>query len=88
MPELDLRGNGRNPSEHRSASKTVVTTEKKSSTGAATMDAIVAREGVLLALRALERNAGEAGVDGTTKEQPLGYLRTHWEPVKSQLLAG
>ena len=52
------------------------------------MDAIVAREGVLLALRALERNAGEAGVDGTTKEQPLGYLRTHWEPVKSQLLAG
>lgn len=52
------------------------------------MEAIVARENMLLALRAVERNAGAPGVDGTTTGQLRGYLRTHWEQVKRQLLAG
>ena len=57
MPELDLWGSGRNPSEHRmmSESKTANTTDKKPATGGATMEAIVARENMLLALRAVER---------------------------------
>lgn len=90
MPELDLWGSGRNPSEHRigSASKTASTTDKKAATGAATMEAIVARENMLLAMRAVERNAGAAGVDGITTGQLRGYLRTHWEQAKRQLLAG
>jgi len=90
MPELDLWGSGRNPSEHRSmsASKTAGTTDKKPATGKASMEAIVARENMLLALRAVERNAGAPGVDGTTTGQLRSYLRTHWEQVKRQLLAG
>ena len=45
------------------------------------MEAVVSRENLLLALRAVERNRG---VDGMT----TGQLRQHWEQNKAQLLAG
>ena len=59
-PELDLWGSGRNPRGHRSksASKPTVATGTKSAAGEATMEAVVARENMLRALRAVERNAG------------------------------
>lgn len=48
------------------------------------MEAVVSRENMLLALRAVERNQGAAGVDGMT----TGQLRQQWEQTKEQLLAG
>jgi RNA-directed DNA polymerase len=52
------------------------------------MEAVVARENMLRALRAVERNAGAAGVDGMTTGEPRGYLRAQWEQLKRQLLEG
>lgn len=90
MPELDLWGSGRNPRGHRSkrASKPTVATGTKSAAGEATMEAVVARENMLRALRAVERNAGAAGVDGMTTGELRGYLRAQWEQLKRQLLEG
>jgi hypothetical protein len=90
MPELDLWGSGRNPQGHRSksASNATVATGTKSAAGEATMEAVVARENMLRALRAVERNAGAAGVDGMITEALRGYLRAQWEPLKRQLLEG
>ena len=64
MPEIDLWGSGRNPRGHRtkSASKPTVATGTKTAAGEATMEAVVARENMLRALRAVERNAGQPGV--------------------------
>ena len=77
MPVLDLWGSGRNPRGHRSksASKPTVATGTKSAAGEATMEAVVTRENLLRALRAVERNAGVAGVDVMTTEELRGYLR-------------
>ena len=52
------------------------------------MESVVARENMLRALRAVESNAGAAGVDGMTTGQLRGYLREHWEQLKGQLLDG
>jgi len=52
------------------------------------METIVARENMLQAMLAVERNAGAAGVDGMTTEQLRGHLRECWEQIKGQLLAG
>ena len=89
MPELDLWGSGRNPQEHGSgASKAAATREKNTATGEATMEAIVARENMLRALRTVERNAGAAGVDGMTTEQLRSHMKSQWEQIKRQLLTG
>jgi group II intron reverse transcriptase/maturase len=52
------------------------------------MEAVVSRENMLRALRAVERNHGAAGVDGMTTGQLRGCLRQQWEQMKAQLLAG
>lgn len=52
------------------------------------MEAVVARENMLRALRAVERNAGAAGVDGMTTGELRGHLRARWEQLKRQLLEG
>jgi RNA-directed DNA polymerase len=90
MPELDLWWSGRNLREHgmASASKDTVKTESRNVAGPVTMEAVVSRENMLRALRAVERNQGAAGVDGMTTGQLRGHLRQHWEQLKAQLLAG
>lgn len=52
------------------------------------MEAVVSRENMLLALHAVERNQGAAGVDGMTTGQLRGHLREQWEQIKAQLLEG
>ena len=90
MLELDLWGSGRNLRRHgiESASRDTVRTEPRHAAGRATMEAVVSRENMLLALRAVERNQGAAGVDGMTTGQLRGHLRQQWEQIKEQLLAG
>ena len=90
MPELDLRWSGRKRRSHgiESASRVTAKTESRNAAGRVTMEAVVSRENMLLALRAVERNQGAAGVDGMTTGQLRGHLRQHWEQIKEQLLAG
>ena len=90
MPELDLWWSGRKWRSHgiESASRVTVRTGSRNAAGRVTMEAVVNRENMLLALRAVERNQGAAGVDGMTPGQLRGHLRQHWEQIKAQLLAG
>lgn len=90
MPELDLWGSGRNPQRHQieSAPRVTVGTEPRNAAGTATMEAVVSRENMLLALHAVERNRGAAGVDGMTTGQLRGHLRQQWEWIKAHLLEG
>ena len=90
MPELDLWGSGWNPRGYGStgASKAAAATEKRNAAGTATMEAVVARDNMKLALRAVEKNRGAGGVDGMTTEQLRDHLRQYWELIKGQLLAG
>jgi RNA-directed DNA polymerase len=52
------------------------------------MTAIVDRDNMWRALRAVERNRGSAGVDGMSWEQLRPWLKDHWPEIKEQLLAG
>jgi len=52
------------------------------------MEMICERENMLEALRRVESNRGAPGVDGMKTTQLRGYLRRHWEKIKSDLLAG
>ena len=52
------------------------------------MEQVVSREKVVVALRAVQRNAGAAGIDGMTVKQLESHLRRHWESVRAKLLAG
>lgn len=90
MPELDLWWSGRKRRSHgiESASRVTVKTESRNAAGRVAMEAVVSRENMLLALRAVERNQGAAGVDGMATGQLRGHLRQHWEQIKEQLLAG
>lgn len=90
MPELDLWWSGRKRRSHgiKSAPRVTVRTESRNAAGRVTMEAVVSRENMLLALRAVERNRGAAGVDGMTTGQLRRHLRQHWEQIKAQLLAG
>jgi len=47
-----------------SASRVTVRTEPRNAAGRVTMEAVVSRENLLLALRAVERNQGAAGSMG------------------------
>jgi len=52
------------------------------------MEAVVARENMLLALKRVESNKGAAGVDGMPVAGLRSYLRVHWPQVKEALLTG
>ena len=52
------------------------------------MEAICERENMLNALNRVESNKGAPGVDGMKTGQLRGYLRRHWEKIKSALLDG
>ncbi|HWR49852.1 MAG TPA: group II intron reverse transcriptase/maturase [Bryobacteraceae bacterium] len=52
------------------------------------MEAIVADENCRLALEAVQRNHGAAGIDRMTTEQLEPHLRAHWWILKDKLLKG
>jgi retron-type reverse transcriptase len=88
--ELDLWWSRRNLREHgiESASRVTVKAEPRNAARRVTMEVVVSRENMLLALRAVERNQGAAGVDGMTTGQLRRHLQQQWEQIKEQLLAG
>jgi RNA-directed DNA polymerase len=52
------------------------------------METICGRQNMLEALQRVESNQGAPGVDGMNTAQLRGYLRRHWEKIKSTLLDG
>ena len=49
---------------------------------------MLGRENLLLAYKRVVQNGGAPGVDGVTVAELQAYLKTHWETVKAELLAG
>ena len=52
------------------------------------MEIILSEENAELALRAVEKNCGAAGVDGMECEQLRDHLRQYWPRIKQKLLEG
>lgn len=52
------------------------------------MEEVVGAENYRKALRAVQGNAGAAGIDGMTTEELEGHLQQHGEKIRSKLLAG
>ena len=90
MPEPPGRGSERNSPRllASGASNLTVNRGEDPSEEADLMSAIVDRDNMWRALRAVERNRGGAGVDGMSWEQLRPWLKDHWPEIKEQLLAG
>lgn len=52
------------------------------------MEAILDRENLRQAYRAVRRNKGGAGVDGKSIQETSHHLRRHWEEIEAKLKAG
>jgi len=52
------------------------------------MEKIVSDENAALALLAVERNSGAAGIDGMETEQLRPHLEKHWPTIRKKLLEG
>ena len=52
------------------------------------LEKMLERENLRLAYRRVVQNGGAPGVDGVTAAELQVYLKTHWERVKAELLAG
>ena len=66
---------------HRARRGEVVLTEE-------TMAAVLSRENLKKAYRAVRSNKGAAGVDGRTIPQTAAHLRKHWEVIAEKLSKG
>ena len=53
-----------------------------------TMEAIIDRDNVNQAKKAIRSNQGGAGIDGRTIEQTEAHLHQHWWQIEAKLLAG
>lgn len=52
------------------------------------MDEVVTEENRALALQAVTRNKGAAGIDRMTTKELESHLQAHWENIKAKLLTG
>lgn len=52
------------------------------------LEAMLQRDNVLQAWKAVRRNKGAAGVDGLTIDDTWRHLKQHWPVIKEKLLAG
>src|SRR5271170_2626154 len=52
------------------------------------MEEVVTDENCALALAAVKRNKGAAGIDRMTTGELENHLQAHWEKIRAKLLAG
>lgn len=52
------------------------------------MEAVVARDNVILALKRVRKNKGSPGIDGMRVEELTDHLRERWTELRQQLLEG
>ncbi len=52
------------------------------------MEEVVGEENLQLALKAVQRNQGAAGIDHMQTTELESHLQAHWEWIRTKLLAG
>ena len=52
------------------------------------MEDVVTDENCALALAAVKRNRGAAGIDRMTTKELESHLQAHWEKIRAKLLKG
>lgn len=55
---------------------------------ASLMERVVERNNLIRALKQVQRNKGNAGIDGMTVDELTHYLKDNWPKIKAQLLQG
>ena len=89
MPESMPEGSGRNPQEYGDgASNGTAGKEHSHPEAERLMEEVVERENMLRAYRRVVANRGAAGVDRMEVDELAEELKTHWQDMKEQLLAG
>ena len=53
-----------------------------------TMEEVVRRENLLIALKRVLANKGSSGIDGMSVEELRDYLKLHWPQIRDQLITG
>ena len=61
---------------------------EEETTETATLEAVLSRDNLQAAWRAVKANQGAAGVDGLDIEQTKSHLREHWKAIEAKLLSG
>jgi len=61
--------------------------QRESSGRADLLKHALSRENMVAAWKHVKANKGSAGVDGLTIEQTIEHLRTHWSPIRAELLS-
>jgi RNA-directed DNA polymerase len=82
-PGRSLRGASPAPSERRCPQML-----NEENTASVTLEAVLEKENLRRAWKAVEANDGAPGVDGMDIERSKAYLREHWEKIEAKLLAG
>jgi RNA-directed DNA polymerase len=86
--ELPLRGRVEDPRAQRSGeARTAASGTERSGTDHL-MEEVVERANAIEALKRVKKNKGSPGIDGMTVVELPAHLKTHWEALREQLLAG
>ena len=88
-PEAIAEGSGRNPREYANGgSNTPAVRDDSTPDTTHLMEAVIARENLVKALKRVERNKGAAGIDNREVSELRSFLIDQWPLVKVQLLDG
>ena len=89
ISEVDIHGGGRKPPVVEVSGSNSLGREGRAEPRKPDLiETMLERGNMLMALLAVERNQGAAGVDGMEVKRLRGYLQGHWAQIKEQLLQG
>lgn len=89
MPESHLKvAHGMSEDKERVRQRFAAEQGQSSSGEQALMEQVIGRENLKQALKRVRANGGAAGVDGTTTEELVSYLKAHWTRLREEILSG
>jgi RNA-directed DNA polymerase len=88
QPEQPRGSRGEAPKAPRCEEEPTAASDTGRPGASARMERVLAPANLKVALARVRKNKGSPGVDGMSVEDLPGYLREHWERIRSELLAG
>ena len=87
MSETVAEGSGRNPREYATGESTTPAAADNSTPDPTDlMEAVIARENLVKALKRVESNKGAAGIDNRPVSELRPFLKEHWPQIRAELL--